>query len=31
MYSMFIGHKNSILQPSADSKHIHEPTDKTNI
>ena len=28
---MFIRQKNSILQPSADNKHIHEPTDKTNI
>ena len=27
---MFIRHKNSMLQPSADNKHIHEPIDKTN-
>ena len=30
-HSMFIGLKNSMLQPSNDNKHIHESTDKTNI
>ena len=28
---MFIGRKNYMLQPSADNKHLHEPTDKTTI
>ena len=26
MHSMFTRHKESILQPSADNKHINEPT-----
>ena len=31
MHSMFIRYKNFMLQPSAENKHIHDPTDKTNI
>ena len=31
MHSMFIGRKDSMLQPSADNKRIYESTDKANI
>ena len=31
MHSMFIGRNNSMLQPNADNKHIHESADKTSI
>ena len=31
MHSMFIERKNSMLQPSADNKYIHESASKANI
>ena len=31
MHSMFIGRKNSMLQPTAGNKQVDESTDKVNI